>query len=449
MLQGSVTGGARQLARMGCILALAWLLAACGPRPTPAPTPPPPFTLAAPSATPRPPDAPLTVLGHFRGEAEVPLRALLARFETTHGIPVRYQGAEAIPEALQAMLAAGQTPDVIFLPVPDWLQEMAAGGALAPLSPDAASAVRSNFGEGWQALVRWDENLYGVPLDANAKSLIWYQPQTLADEAADLPRSLAALQQLAETLAARGQPAFAVPGGAGWPLTDWLEHVLLAELGPEGYDALLARRLPWTDPTVERAVRRFTSLLQDAHVMDGVEGATTLPLARESFYQAFDNEAPNAAMWLGQGSIVNAYVATSSLRPGIEYDWFPFPLEGALIGSGSVAVATTDAPAAMTFLAFLASPDTLLPWVRSGGLVSPNQVIPLDAYPNPLVRREAELIVNASGFRYDLSDRLPPNLRDALPDLLREMLRNPDAVPALLATLEQIATREQGAPRER
>jgi alpha-glucoside transport system substrate-binding protein len=101
----------------------------------------------------------------------------------------------------------------------------------------------------------------------------------------------------------------------------------------------------------------------------------------------------------------------------------------------------------MALLAYLAQPEAIEPWVRAGGFISPSRGVPLDAYPMTRARREAELLVNAPLFRYDLSDQLPPNLRDTfLPEQLAQMLLHPEEVSTILAEIERVATREQGSP---
>lgn len=428
---------------MRCLLPLLLLLLlGCGARPTPPESPPLPFSLEDATATALPPQAPLQLIGHFRGEDEPALRAMLARFSEAEQVEVIYEGAERLPELLRARLEAGPPPDVIILPVPGWLPELAAAGAIPPLPDATAASVRAHFGPAWVELASHEGTLYGIPLDANAKSLLWYRPDALAT-ALTPPQSLADLTALARSLEARGQPAFAVAGGAGWPLTDWFESVLLASAGPEVYDDLIHHRRAWSDPAVQRAAEHFVALLAEGRVLGGAEGAATLPLTPESFARAFDPQAPGAAFWLGQGSVVGALAGEQ--REGFEL--FPFPANGGLIGGGSLVVATNQRPETQALLHFLAQPEAVEPWVRQGGFISPNRDVPLSAYPSSLARHEATLLVDARLFRYDLSDRLPPKLgQEFLPEQLRQMVRDPEQIPAILAAIEQVATREQGAP---
>jgi alpha-glucoside transport system substrate-binding protein len=258
-----------------------------------------------------------------------------------------------------------------------------------------------------------------------------------------VPQSLEELEEIAAARAEEGHATFALPGQIGWTLTDAFENVLLATAGPEVYDGLRAHHLAWTEPTVEEAAHRFVSLLRDEWLMGGTEGMLGMPLWAESFVEALGPDRPGAAFWLGPDSVI----AESGLVEGEDFAPAAFPTGGGVIGVGSVAVATNAEPGTMALLAYLAQPEAVEPWVRAGGFVSTSQGVALDAYPSGRARQEAALLVQAPLFRYDLSDRLPPNLGGTfLPEQLARMLQEPEQVPAILADIERVATREQGSP---
>ena len=236
---------------------------------------------------------------------------------------------------------------------------------------------------------------------------------------------------------------FVVPGEAGWLLTDWFENIILAEAGPQLYDELITHDIAWTDPAVEKVAQTYRSLLREPWVMGGVQEAATLPLNPQNFARAFDPTQAEAVMWLGQGSIVHPFAAENDLLPGQAYDVFPFPADGSMIVIGSVAVGTNQRTETMSLLNFLAQPEALESWVKAGNFISANHDLPLVYYPTQLARQEAELLANATRFRADLSDRLPPHLGfPFLGDQFRKILTDPDELGDILATIEEVATRE-------
>ncbi|MFF5219495.1 hypothetical protein [Micromonospora sp. NPDC000442] len=55
----------------------------------------------------------------------------------------------------------------------------------------------------------------------------------------------------------------------GWPLTDWVEDVLLRMHGPETYDRWIAHTIPFDGPAVVDAVERVSSVLRDDRYVNG------------------------------------------------------------------------------------------------------------------------------------------------------------------------------------
>lgn len=422
---------------MGVVLL--FLLIACGTRPAPPRMAIATPTSVIPSPAPSPDDNTLIVIGRFTGEDEQQLLAILDRFSEETGIQTEYRGNGEVAALLNLAVEEGYTPDVILLPKVKWLHELADGGAIVPLNTEVASIVRNHFNAAWQSEVTHDSTLYGVPFDANLKSLLWYRPAPTLNT----PETLNDLTNLADLRAAEGQASLTVAGGAGWMLTDWFENVLLATAGTDVYDALITHTIPWTDSRVVAAAEAYLALLQPAHILDGPNGAT-LPLDEVTFGRTFSASEAESLFWLGQGSIVTRYATAAALDPGNDYTIAPFPTDGALVVVGSVAVGTNNRSQTQALLGYLAHPESVEPWVQAGGFISPNLALPAIDYPTTVARTEAELLSAAPALRPDLSDQLPPLLGTYLGDQLREMLLRPDDVETILAEIEQVAIREQG-----
>ncbi|HEV2711546.1 MAG TPA: hypothetical protein VGU26_00490, partial [Gaiellaceae bacterium] len=71
-------------------------------------------------------------------------------------------------------------------------------------------------------------------------------------------------------------------------------------------------------------------------------------------------------------------------------------------------------------------------WVSTGAIASPNEAVPESAYPNDLVRKEAQSIKQAKTFLFDGSDLLPGTLGQNFGTLLQNVIKNPDNVDSLL-----------------
>ncbi|MCZ7574013.1 MAG: extracellular solute-binding protein [Ardenticatenaceae bacterium] len=424
------------------------LLVACGPRPT-LPAAAQPFVLEEIPPTPTPAGRPLRVLAPYVDEEAARFRKVLDDFTASSGVQVQFTGAPEVPGALLQALEADQPPDVVVIPKPNWLGELAGAGVLAPLRAEVTAAVRGNYSAGWQELASHDGTLYGVPLNTTSKSLVWYRPAAVMAVGSSVPRTWDEWLALNRTLAAAGPTPLAVPGGEGWPLTDWFENVLLRTAGPETYDKLTRHEVPWTDPAVRTTFQEVGQMLRDEWLAGGRPGAAGAPLA-ETLAAAFDPEHPAATMVLGAGW-VGPFVRAK--HPGVilgrDLDFFSFPtiaraFSGAVEGYANTAVALNARPETMALLAFLASPEAAARWVRQGGVVSPNKSLALSAYPDDLTRREAAHLADARIFVPDLSDTVPRAVSDALAAGLQHFLREPAALDTILTEIEAAAERTQG-----
>jgi alpha-glucoside transport system substrate-binding protein len=71
--------------------------------------------------------------------------------------------------------------------------------------------------------------------------------------------------------------------------------------------------------------------------------------------------------------------------------------------------------------------------------VSPNQAVEASAYPNELVRKEAEQVKNAETFVFDGSDLLPGALGEDWGTLLQTVVKNPNQIDSQLQEFQQNA----------
>ena len=79
-----------------------------------------------------------------------------------------------------------------------------------------------------------------------------------------------------------------------------------------------------------------------------------------------------------------------------------------LVASGEVAAAFTDSAEARALVAYLASPQSGVPWAAVGGYNSPHIGFDPAAYSSELARRLHDLVRGAEVVRFDGSDLMPP-----------------------------------------
>ena len=102
------------------------------------------------------------------------------------------------------------------------------------------------------------------------------------------------------------------------------------------------------------------------------------------------------------------------------------------MGGGDVAAAFVNNEDVAKLIDYLATPDAGKIWVSTGAIVSPNNGVTEDAYPNELVKKEAEQVKNAKTFLFDGSDLMPGTAGQNWGTVLQNVIKNPNNVDSLL-----------------
>jgi alpha-glucoside transport system substrate-binding protein len=104
-----------------------------------------------------------------------------------------------------------------------------------------------------------------------------------------------------------------------------------------------------------------------------------------------------------------------------------------------------DTPGARALMSCLTDPKALAQWATRGGYISPNNALPMSAYPNALTRTVAQMLVKAGKadlVRGDASDLMPASLgSDYEWKALQKWFKNPTNVDPVLKSLESFAKR--------
>jgi alpha-glucoside transport system substrate-binding protein len=391
----------------------------------------------------------VTVLSLWGGSEKEAFDKVLAKFTADTGIQTKYETARDFLPVIRTRLAAGNPPSMAIVPRPGIVADLARDGSLITLDDLGldADAVNENYSEAWTDLTTIDEDVYGIVAKANSKSTVWYDPSRLTQEP---PTNWQGLLDLTTELKSSGKTPWAVGAADGWPLTDWFESIYLYQSGPDKYTQLFDGELAFNDQSVKDALTEMFKVLDNDNLPGGVEGALGTPFV-DSIGQVFGTN-PKAELYY-EGGFVGG-IATGQvnpkLKPGTTIDFFQFPeinpeFGTPLLGAGDVAVAFEDNDNVKQLMEYLASEDAGTTWVSTGAIVSPNKAVDLSAYPNDLVRKEAEQVRDAEVFRFDGSDLLPGALGTEWPTVLQGIMKTPGSMDSALDDFQDTASTEFGS----
>jgi alpha-glucoside transport system substrate-binding protein len=255
--------------------------------------------------------------------------------------------------------------------------------------------------------------LAGVWGRANVKSIVFYPKKAFDEAGYTIPATWDELMALTEQIASDGDAPWCIgieSGAAtGWPMTDWIEDAMLRTTSPENYDKWVKGELKFDSPEVRNALKYVTDIwFNDAYVFGGRDAIGTTNFG-DAPKPMFDNPPK---CWLHrQGDFIQTFFP-EGLEPGVDYDFFYLPpidesLGKPVLGGGDIYAMFNDRPESRAVIQFFASAESVKGWVEAGGTISPHNDSSLDWYKDPVTRKLAEILKNATTFRFDASDLMP------------------------------------------
>jgi alpha-glucoside transport system substrate-binding protein len=412
-------------------------------------------------------DGPVTVLATWTGDEEAYFRKVLDRFHDTTGIEVTYQGTRAAREVLLSEVQKGTPPDIAVLPSPTELATYRSRGLLRSLGTPAGSAAAPQ----WRQLeMLGTDQRYVVPIKADLKGLIWYDPAASPDLAASPPGTWGALRELSRRYAMAGRTPWcmgvAASSDAGWPGTDWIEDILLHRSGRSTYRDWAAGRLAWNSTKVRQAWTAWGALVGAPGMVRGGANAALLTDFGDAGRPMFAAR-PGCLLHHQASFQIGIHREYAKAMPGpVQPNFFDFPVFAAADGgqpgavgqvrevSADVAGLFTDSPAARRLIDFLATDEAQRIWPESSGgtVFSVNQHLPVGSYDATGTRIARELTQSSAALCFDASDLMPSSMASEFERAVLEFLHlsnaqqtqpdpgagKPDPLGDLLDDLERV-----------
>ncbi len=384
------------------------------------------------------------ILGIWGAEELESFEAMAAPYEDEGG-DVNFTGTRNITADLTLRVEGGNPPDIAIPAEVGLFNRFASEGLLTPLSACTGleDLIRDKYPQGFIDLGTVDGELYGFFMKADTKGTIWYNPQVFEEndvEPLDADSSFDDLLALTDQLREAGIAPWSIgvesAEASGWPGSDWLQQIILNEAGTEVYDGLIDGSIPFTDDRVKAAWESWGELaLGDGNTVQGGGTGINATNFQDSSYPPFE-DPPRAAM-VALGGFAGGFIEDQfpEAVPSEDYDFFTFP-GGGITGGANIVYAFNSDPATCSFLLHLASGETQQIWVERGGFTSVNSDVSLDAYPDEVARKQAEQLLDAETFRFDLDDAIGGALQTAYFQGVTEFLDNPDNLDDILANIE-------------
>ncbi|WP_328764186.1 MULTISPECIES: extracellular solute-binding protein [unclassified Streptomyces] len=342
-----------------------------------------------------------------------------ADFAGCTGIDVQYEGDGEFEAQIQLRVDGGSAPDMAFFPQPGLLERFARAGKLKPASAGVAALAKQGWSADWNSYATVDGTLYGTPLVANVKSFVWYSPKFFRDKGLSVPHTWSELMEVTEKVAASGVKPWCAgiesAEATGWPVTDWIEDVLLRQQGTDVYDQWVAHEIPFNDPRVITAMDTVGSILKNDRFANGGFGPAR-SMASISFQEAGTPILSGDCAMHRQASFY-ADMWPKGTEIGPDKDVYAFLLPGAdpadrpVLGGGVFTAAFADRAEVRAFQEYLASADFANARMKKGPFVSANKGVDPANAATPVDRLSIQLLQDPrTQFRFDGSDLMPASV---------------------------------------
>ena len=358
--------------------------------------------------------------GPFATADAVKFNNSIMEFEEITGIDIQYEGSKEFEANIAIRVEGGDAPDIVDFPQPGLLSGLVAKGYAIDLNTVIDQDwLKQNYLQSWLDMGTMEGPngpiMAGIWNRVNGKSLVWY-PKAQFDAAGyQVPETWDELMALSDEIAADGDTPWCIgieSGAAtGWPMTDWIEDLMLRTTTPENYDKWVAGELKFDSPEVRTAVDYVTKIwFEDKYVYGGRAAITTKNFGSDAPLPMFENPPK---CWLHrQGSFITTFFP-EGLVAGTDYDFFYLPPIGDEYGrpvlvAGDIYAMMNDRPEVRAVIQWFSSGLSLKEWVAAGGAISPHNDASLDWYaPGSVDKGVAEIIAGATAVRFDASDLMP------------------------------------------
>jgi len=396
------------------------------------------------------PDTTVTMLTAIDTDERQRLSQAWSQFESCTGIRITFETTEDVETALIDRVVHQGGPDLVILPSPHLIPELADRGLLKPAPPQTVSHVNQLWQPIWADYGSHEQTLFAAPFDAQVSSLVWYSPTRFAEWQIDVPTTWDGMLDLSDRLAESGTKPWCggldAPGESGVPATTWLSEIMLRLYGGAVYDRWIDHEVTFLSPQVIGAMQVLEYWLRNPAYVNGgfgeAESIATTPV--QSVGQAvLDGEC---AMWL-QGSDQTPLWQLSN--PTIDVsdagDVFAFVLPGLgsdvlhpVIGSGHFIAALTDRDEVIQVRNYLSSARFAEARAALGDWVSANSAVPSTTYSNPVDQLAAATLTRPEGvFRITGADLMPTQVaRSAFPQQMTAWFAATQGTEDALATID-------------
>ena len=219
----------------------------------------------------------IEILFGFGGDQTQGFKDSLNPWAKANNIEITYTQSDSFDTVIRTRQQGNTLPDIALFPQPGLLKDIQKSGKMQDLTSVLdMTKLKGSIVPGFLEAAQVDGKQYGVPVSMNIKSLLFYNLKTFTQKGYTQPQTLDDLKTLTAKIKADGTAPFCVgfeSGNAtGWVGTDWIEELVLKQLGPAKYDQWVNHTLKFSSPEIKSVFQTYHDLvLADGQTYGGAK----------------------------------------------------------------------------------------------------------------------------------------------------------------------------------
>jgi glucose/mannose transport system substrate-binding protein len=182
--------------------------------------------------------------------------------------------------------------------------------------------VKDKFNQQILEMSSYEGEYYSIPVNVHRSNATFYNKEVLAENNVEPPTDLASFKDALAKLDKAGVVPLALGDTNKWPAGQIFETLLVATLGPDGYNGLWDGTTAADDPAIREAFVHFKDIMEytnDDHSALTWQDATQMLHEGEAGFNIM-------------GDWAEGYLKTLGWTPGEEFGWMPVPgTEGSFV----------------------------------------------------------------------------------------------------------------------
>ncbi|MCJ8322590.1 MAG: extracellular solute-binding protein [Rhizobiales bacterium] len=379
----------------------------------------------------------VTISHYFTGELGLGgLKEIFSEFEKESGLTVKDSpiGHEDYKAGILVRAAGHNLPDVISYWAGARTQFIIDSKSLRPIDGMWAknnldNVIAKSVADG---ATLYDGKRYLVPFGYHYAGMFYNTSVLESVGVTSTPKTWEEFLTLCATLKSNGIDPIALGSKNRWPAQFWFDYLLLRTAGADYRADLMNGTAAYDDPEVVKAMSMWKDLYDAGYFVEN-SNANTWTDASDKVMRG------DAAMTL-MGTWITGYWNGQGMKPGEDYEFFPFPtidasIPDAVVGPIDGLVISADAEnveGAEELLNFMVSnTEAQAKWANIQGALSANVNVDQSNYTS--VMQHALATINAAdtfAFNYDLST--PPPVAEVGLSMFAEFMDDPSKMDAIL-----------------